>query len=118
MSSLNKVTLIGNLGKNPEIHRNQNGVGVANFSIATSERWRDKDGQQREQTEWHRVVVFSEGLVSVVESYLKAGSKVYLEGQLATRAWTDKEERTQYVTEVVLRGYGSKLIMLNSKDQK
>lgn len=114
--SLNKVTLIGNLGRDPDIRTTQSGGRVANLNIATSERWRDRDsGENREKTEWHRVVVFSEGLIGIIESYLKKGSKVYLEGQLETRKWTDDNAQERYITEVVLRNFRSTLIMLDSR---
>ena len=114
--SLNKVMLLGNLGRDPEVRSMQNGGRLANFSIATSERWKDKEGNQRERTEWHRIVIFAEGLVGVVERYLKKGSKVYIEGALQTRKWTDKETgQDKYATEVVLQGFGGKLIMLDSR---
>ena len=104
--SLNKVTLIGNLGKDPEIRSFQNGGRAASFSIATSETWKDKQtGERKERTEWHRISILNDGLVSVAEKYLKKGAKVYLEGQLETRKWTDKEGQDRYSTEVVLRPY-------------
>ena len=115
--SLNKVTLIGNLGKDPEIRSFQNGGRVANFSIATSESWQDKkSGDRMEKTEWHRVSILSDGLVGVAEKYLKKGSKVYLEGKLETREWTDKDDVKRYTTEVVLRPYSGELILLDRKD--
>ena len=114
--SLNKVMLLGNLGRDPEIRVMQNGGRLASFSIATSERWKDKDGSQREKTEWHRIVIFSEGLVGVVERYVKKGSKIYIEGALQTRKWTDSSSgQEKYTTEIVLQGFGSKLIMLDSR---
>lgn len=116
MASLNKWCGIGNLGGDPEIRSMTNGNRVANFSIACSESWRDKSsGERKERTEWVRVVVWSEGLVKVIEQYLKKGSKVYLEGQLQTRKWQDKDGRDQYTTEVVLQGFDAKLIMLDGK---
>ena len=116
MSSLNKVCLIGNLGRDPEIRHTQDGRPIANLSIATSESWRDKSsGERKEKTEWHRVTVFSEGLAKVCEQYLKKGSKVYIEGQLQTRKYTDKEGVERYSTEVVLQGFNAKLIMLDGK---
>src|SRR5581483_1781296 len=106
--SVNKVILVGNLGKDPEIRRTQDGRPIANLSIATSESWRDKNtGERKEKTEWHRVVIFSEGLCKIAEQYLKKGSKVYLEGQLQTRKYTDKEGVEKYSTEVVLQGFNS-----------
>ena len=114
--SLNKVMLLGNLGRDPEIRSMQNGGRLANLSIATSERWKDREGNPRERTEWHRIVIFAEGLVGVVERYLKKGSKVYIEGALQTRKWTDKETgQDKYATEVVLQAFGGKLIMLDSR---
>ena len=102
--SVNKVILIGNLGKDPEIRRTQDGRPIANLSVATSESWRDKaTGERKEKTEWHRVVIFNEGLCRIAEQYLKKGAKVYLEGQLQTRKWTDKDGVDKYSTEVVLR---------------
>src|SRR5437762_8100164 len=112
--SVNKVILIGNLGKDPEIRRTQDGRPIANLSVATSESWRDKaTGERREKTEWHRVVIFSEGLCRVVEQYLKKGAKVYIEGQLQTRKWTDQQGVEKYSTEVVLQGFNSALTMLD-----
>jgi single-strand DNA-binding protein len=114
--SVNKVILIGNLGRDPEIRTMQNGDKVANLSIATSERWRDKtSGEQQERTEWHRVVVFDPQLVGVVEKYLKKGAKAYLEGELQTRKWTDQAGVEKYSTEVVLRRFRSQLVMLDSR---
>src|ERR1700741_174421 len=101
--SVNKVILVGNVGKDPEIRRTQDGRPIANLSIATSESWRDKSsGEKRERTEWHRVVIINEGLSRIAEQYLRKGSKVYLEGQLQTRKWTDKDGHERYTTEVVL----------------
>jgi single-strand DNA-binding protein len=112
--SVNKVILVGNLGKDPEVRRMQNGNPVVNLSVATSESWRDKaTGEKKERTEWHRVVIFSEGLAKIAEQYLKKGSKVYLEGQLQTRKWTDKDGIEKYSTEVVLQGFNSALTMLD-----
>jgi len=114
--SVNKVILIGNLGADPEIRRTQDGRPIANLRIATSESWRDKaTGERKEKTEWHRVVIFSEGLCRVAEQYLKKGSKVYLEGQLQTRKWTDKDNIERYSTEVVLQGFNSNLTMLDGR---
>ena len=116
MSSLNKVILIGNLGADPEVKTFSNGGKVCNFTLATSEKWRDKNsGEQKEKTEWHNVAIFGEGLVNVCEKYIKKGSKVYIEGALQTRKWQDKEENTRYTTEIVLQGFGGKLIMLDGK---
>jgi single-strand DNA-binding protein len=112
--SVNKVILVGNLGKDPEIRRTQDGRPIANLSIATSESWRDKaTGERKEKTEWHRVVIFSEGLCRIAEQYLKKGAKVYLEGQLQTRKWQDKDGHDKYSTEVVLQGFNSTLTMLD-----
>ena len=112
--SINKVILIGNLGSDPDIKRTQDGRPVANLSIATSESWRDKNsGERKEKTEWHRVVIFNEGLCKIAESYLKKGSKVYIEGQLQTRKWQNKDGNDQYSTEVVLQGFNGNLTMLD-----
>jgi single-strand DNA-binding protein len=114
--SVNKVILIGNLGKDPEIRRTQDGRPIANLSVATSETWRDKaTGERKEKTEWHRVVIFNEGLCKIAEQYLKKGAKVYLEGQLQTRKWTDQSGVEKYSTEVVLQGFNSALTMLESR---
>jgi single-strand DNA-binding protein len=114
--SVNKVILIGNLGADPEIRRTQDGRPIANLRIATSESWRDKtSGERREKTEWHRVVIFNEGLCRIAEQYLKKGSKVYLEGQLQTRKYTDKDGVEKYSTEVVLQGFNSQLTMLDTR---
>lgn len=114
--SVNKVILVGNLGKDPEIRATQDGREIANLSIATSESWKDRNtGERREKTEWHRVVIFSEGLVNVAKNYLRKGSKVYLEGQLQTRKWQDQSGQDRYSTEVVLQGFGSNLTMLDGK---
>jgi single-strand DNA-binding protein len=112
--SVNKVILIGNLGRDPEIRRTQDGRPIANISVATSETWRDKaTGERKEKTEWHRVVIFNEGLCRIAEQYLKKGMKVYLEGQLQTRKYTDKDGHEKYSTEVVLQGFNSQLTMLD-----
>lgn len=114
--SVNKVILIGNLGADPEIKRTQDGRPIANLRIATSESWRDKNsGERKEKTEWHRVVIFSEGLCRVAEQYLKKGAKVYIEGQLQTRKWTDQSGVEKYSTEVVLQGFNSTLTMLDGR---
>ena len=114
--SLNKVTLIGNLGKDPEIRSTNDGREIASFSLATSESWKDKSsGEKKEKTEWHNIVVFSEGLVRFIKSYVKKGSKIYIEGQLQTRKWTDKDNNDRYTTEIVLQNYNSALILLDSK---
>jgi len=112
--SVNKVILIGNLGRDPEIRSTQDGREIANLTVATSESWKDKGtGERREKTEWHRVSIFNEGLVNVVRNYCKKGTKVYLEGALQTRKWTDKEGQEKYSTEVVLQGFGSTLTLLD-----
>lgn len=116
MASLNKVTLIGNLGADPEIRTFDNGGKVCNLRIATSETWKDKNtGEKKEKTEWHTVAVFQEGLVRVCEQYLKKGSKVYIEGALQTRKWQDKSGNDRYSTEVVLQGFGGSMIMLDGR---
>ena len=115
--SVNKVILIGNLGKDPEIRTTQSGGKFANLRIATSERWRDKaTGEQRERTEWHSVVIFSENLVKVVEQYVKKGAKLYIEGQLQTRKWQDQSGQDRYSTEVVLQNFNSTLQLLDSRN--
>jgi single-strand DNA-binding protein len=112
--SVNKVIIVGNLGKDPEIRTFDRGGQIANLSVATSESWRDKNsGERKEKTEWHLVVVKQEGLVGVCEQYLRKGSKVYLEGQLQTRKWTDRAGVDKYTTEVVLQGFGCKIVMLD-----
>jgi len=114
--SVNKVILIGNVGADPEIRRTQDGRPIANLRIATSESWRDKNtGERREKTEWHRVVVFNEGLCKVIEQYVKKGAKLYIEGALQTRKWTDQSGVEKYSTEIVLQGFNSTLTMLDSK---
>ena len=115
--SVNKVILVGNLGADPEIKRTQDGRPIANLSVATSDSWRDKTtGEKKEKTEWHRVVIFSEGLCKIAEQYLKKGAKVYLEGQLQTRKWQDKDGKDRYSTEVVLQNFNSTLTMLDSRN--
>ncbi len=114
--SVNKVILIGNLGADPEIRQTKDGRPVCNLRVATTESWRDKaTGEKRERTEWHRVVIFNEGLCRVAESYLRKGSKVYIEGQLQTRKWQDQNGQDRYTTEVVLQGFNSTLTMLDSR---
>jgi single-strand DNA-binding protein len=114
--SVNKVILIGNLGKDPEIRRTQDGRPIANLRVATTESWRDKaTGERREKTEWHSVVIFNEGLCRVAEQYLKKGAKVYIEGQLQTRKWQGQDGQDRYSTEVVLQGFNSTLTMLDSR---
>jgi single-strand DNA-binding protein len=115
--SVNKVILVGNLGRDPEIRTTQDGTRVANLSVATSESWRDRtSGERRERTEWHRVVVFNDKLVEIVERYLKKGAKIYLEGQLQTRKWTDNQGVERHSTEVVLQRYRGELTMLDGRD--
>jgi single-strand DNA-binding protein len=114
--SVNKVILVGNLGKDPEVRHTQDGKPIVNLSLATSETWRDKaSGERKEKTEWHRVVIFNEGIAKVAEQYLKKGSTIYVEGQLQTRKWTDKDGAEKYSTEVVLQNYGGTLTMLGGK---
>ena len=115
--SLNKVLLIGRLGNDPEIKQMQNGKSVARLSVATSESWKDKNtGERKEKTEWHRVVIFNEGLVNVVQKYLKKGAQVYIEGQLSTNKYTDSNGQEKYSTQIVLQGYNSSLTMLDGKN--
>ncbi|MBO6542171.1 MAG: single-stranded DNA-binding protein [Alphaproteobacteria bacterium] len=115
--SVNKVILVGNLGADPEIRNMQDGRPVCNLRIATSETWRDKSsGERRERTEWHRVVIFNEGLCRVAEQYLKKGAKVYIEGQIQTRKWQDQSGQDRYSTEIVLQGFNSTLTMLDSRN--
>lgn len=119
MASVNKVILVGCLGKDPDIRSTNDGREIANLSVATSESWKDRNtGERRERTEWHRVVIFNEGLATVAKNYLRKGSKVYLEGQLQTRKWTDQSGTERYSTEVVLQGFGSALVMLDSKREE
>ncbi len=114
--SVNKVTLVGNVGADPEIRATQDGREIANISLATSDTWKDKStGERREKTEWHRVVIFNEGLVNVVKNYVSKGSKLYIEGALQTRKWQDRDGNDKYTTEVVLQGYNGNLTMLDSK---
>ncbi|MEM9170963.1 MAG: single-stranded DNA-binding protein [Pseudomonadota bacterium] len=114
--SVNKVILVGNLGRDPEIRQTKDGRPIANLSVATSETWKDKmTGERRETTEWHRVVIFQEGLARVAEQYMRKGSKVYVEGQLQTRKWQDQNGQDRYSTEVVLQGYGGVLTMLDGR---
>ncbi|MBL8599655.1 MAG: single-stranded DNA-binding protein [Devosia sp.] len=116
--SVNKVILVGNLGAEPEVRTLPSGNKVVNLSVATSENWRDKNtGERKEKTEWHRVVIFSEGLARVAEQYLHKGSKVYLEGQLQTRKWQDQSGQDKYSTEVVLQGFNSNLTMLDGRSE-
>jgi len=111
--SLNKVMLVGNIGNEPEVRHSQDGSKIVTFSLATSENWKDKSGERKEKTEWHRVVIFSQGLADVAEKYLRKGSKVYVEGQLRTRKWQDQSGADRYSTEVVLSGIGAYMIMLD-----
>ncbi len=114
--SVNKVILIGNVGRDPEIRSTNDGTRIANFTLATSENWRDKaSGERRERTEWHRVVIFNDRLTDVVEKYVKKGAKLYIEGALQTRKWTDKEGQERYTTEVVLQRFRGELTMLDSR---
>ena len=113
--SVNKVILVGNLGDDPEARSLNNGGEVVNLRVATSENWKDKDGNRQERTEWHRVVIFNENLGRVAKSYLRKGSKVYLEGQLQTRKWTDNSGQDKYSTEVVLQRFRGELVLLDSK---
>jgi single-strand DNA-binding protein len=114
--SVNKVILVGNLGRDPEIRSTQDGMRIANLSLATSETWRDRaSGERKEKTEWHRVAVFNDRLVDVIEKYVKKGAKLYIEGQLQTRKWTDKEGQERYTTEVVLGRFNGQLTMLDGR---
>lgn len=114
--SINKVILVGNLGRDPEVRSMQDGREIVNLAIATSESWQDKSsGERREKTEWHRVVIFNQGLVKVAKNYLNKGSKVYIEGQLQTRKWTDQDGQERYSTEVVLQNYNGQLTMLDNR---
>ena len=116
VGSVNKVILLGNLGRDPEVRSMQSGNRVASFSIATSKRWKDKTTQeQKDKTSWHNIAVFGEGLVDIVEKYVKKGSKIYIEGELQTRKWQDKDGNDRYTTEVVLQGYNCNLTLLGSR---
>jgi len=116
MSSLNKVTLIGNVGKEPEIRSTSDGREVANLVLATSESWTDKtSGEKKERTEWHRIACFNPGLVNVIRNYVKKGHKLYIEGAIQTRKWQDKEGQDKYSTEIIMQGYACTLIMLSNK---
>ena len=118
MASVNKVILVGNLGKDPESRTFQNGGKVVSFSVATSENWKDRtSGERKEKTEWHNVSIFSEGLARVAEQYLRKGSKVYLEGQLETRKWQDQSGNDRYSTDVVLRQFNSAMVLLDSRGE-
>ena len=115
--SVNKVILVGNLGKDPESRSFQNGGEVVSFSLATSENWKDRNsGERKEKTEWHNISIFSEGLARVAKSYLRKGSKVYLEGQLETRKWQDQSGNDRYTTDVVLRNFNSAMVLLDSRE--
>jgi single-strand DNA-binding protein len=115
--SVNKVLLVGNLGKDPEIRTTKDGKEIANFSIATTESWKDKStGERKNKTEWHKVSVFSQGLVGIIKNYVKKGTKVYIEGQLQTRKWTDNNGVDKYTTEVILQNFNSTLVLLDSKE--
>ena len=116
MAGVNKVILVGNLGADPEARSLNNGGEVVNLRVATSEQWKDKDGNRQERTEWHQVVIFNENLGRVAKSYLRKGSKVYLEGQLQTRKWTDNQGNDKYTTEVVLQRFRGELVLLDSRD--
>ena len=114
--SVNKVILLGNLGRDPDIRSMQNGKKVCTLSLATSDSWKDKEtGEKKEKTEWHRVVVFNEGLIGVVESYVKKGTKLYIEGSLQTRKWTDESGNEKYTTEIVIQGYGGRIDIVSAK---
>jgi single-strand DNA-binding protein len=116
--SVNKVILVGNLGADPDVRHTQDGRPIVNLSVATSDNWRDKTtGERREKTEWHRVVIFNEGLAKIAQQYLKKGSKVYLEGALQTRKWQDQEGKDRYTTEVVLQGFNSAMTMLDTRSE-
>jgi single-strand DNA-binding protein len=119
MSSVNKVILVGNVGRDPEVRRTQSGDAVVSFSLATSETWRDKaSGERKDKTEWHNVVIWNENIGKVAEQYLRKGSKVYLEGQLQTREFTDKDGIKRKATEVVLQRFRGELVLLGGKDEK
>jgi len=117
VGSVNKVILLGNLGRDPDIRSMQSGSKMASFSIATSKRWKDRNTQeQKEKTSWHNIVVFGDGLVDIVEKYVKKGSKIYIEGELQTRKWQDQDGNDKYTTEVVLQGFNSNLTLLDSRN--
>lgn len=116
--SINKVILIGNVGQDPDIRSTSDGREIANFSIATTDSWKDKNtGEKRDKTEWHRIVIFSQGLVGIVKNYVKKGTKLYIEGSLQTRKWTDNQGNEKYTTEIVLQNFNSTLQILDSKDR-
>ena len=114
--SVNKVILVGNLGRDPEVRSMQDGRSMVNMSVATSEQWKDRDGNRQERTEWHNVVIFNENLGRVAKSYLRKGSKVYVEGQLQTRKWTDQSGNDRYTTEIVLQRFRGELVLLDSRE--
>lgn len=117
--SINKVILVGNVGQDPEIRSTQDGREIANFSLATSESWKDKaTGEKKDKTEWHRVVIFSQGLVNIVKNYVKKGSKLYIEGSLQTRKWTDNQGIEKFTTEIALQNFNSTLQILDSRDRQ
>ncbi|MCT4635370.1 MAG: single-stranded DNA-binding protein [Rickettsiales bacterium] len=116
-NSINKVTLIGNVGKDPEIRTTQDGKEIASITLATSESWKDKmSGERKERTEWHRIVVFADGLVNIIKNYVKKGSKLYIEGSLQTRKWVDNSGIERYTTEIALQGFGAVLLMLDNRN--
>lgn len=116
-NSINKVTLIGNVGKDPEIRTTQDGKEIASITLATSESWKDKmSGERKEKTEWHRIVVFADGLVNIIKNYVKKGSKLYIEGSLQTRKWVDNSGVERYTTEIALQGFGAVLLMLDNRN--
>lgn len=118
MNGVNKAIIIGHLGAKPEVRKTQTGASVATFTVATGQSWRDKDtGERKERTEWHRVVIFTEGLVKIAEQYLDKGSKVYVEGEMRTRKWTDKDGVDRYTTEIVLTGFNASLQMLDRAER-
>lgn len=117
MAGVNKVILVGNLGDDPEAKSMNNGGEVVNLRVATSETWKDRDGNRQERTEWHRVTIFNEGLAKVAKSYLRKGSKVYIEGQIQTRKWTDQSGADRYSTEIVLQKFRGELVLLDAKEQ-
>jgi single-strand DNA-binding protein len=114
--SINKIILVGNVGKDPEIRKTKDGKDIANFSLATTENWKDKTGERMSKTQWHNVVVFNDGLAGVIKNYVKKGSKLYVEGSSETREWTDKNGNKRYSTEVIVKGFGDKIEMLDKKE--
>lgn len=113
---INRAIILGHVGQKPEIRRSQDGRPIASFSVATSERWKSKDGEKQERTTWHRIVIFNENLAKVVEQYVQKGSKLYIEGQMQTRSWKDNAGVERYVTEIVLQGFGSNLVLLDKRE--